>query len=184
MKYPNDIMSEVLFSEQEIVLKAKELAARINKDYDGKPLTLVCTLKGATFFFADLMKHINVDCSIEFIKASSYIGNTTMTIGNVQISNVMNFPIEGRDILIVEDIVDTGLTCNELFKYFRKYNCASVNICTMLDKPSRRKVEMVPDYCCFEIPDKFVIGYGLDYSEEYRQLKDVCYIDPEFAKTL
>ena len=98
MRYPKDIMSEVLFSQEQIVAKAKELAERINNDYEGKPLTVVCTLKGATFFFADLMKYINIDCQIEFIKASSYIGNTTMTIGNVRISNVMNFEIDNRDI--------------------------------------------------------------------------------------
>ena len=121
MKYPNDIMSEVLYTEQQIIEKAKELAELINKDYNGRPLTIVCTLKGATFFFSDLMKYINIDCQIEFIKASSYIGNTTMTIGNVQISSVMNFPIENRDLLIVEDIVDTELTCDKLFKYFKEH---------------------------------------------------------------
>ena len=180
MKYPNDIMSEILFSEQEIVLKAKELAQKINNDYAGKPLTLVCTLKGATFFFADLMKNININCNIEFIKASSYVGNTTMTIGNVQISNVMNFPIEGRDILIVEDIVDTGLTCQKLFEYFKNHNCASVNICTMLDKPSRRKVNIVPKYCGYEIEDYFVIGYGLDYNEAYRNIPCVGIINKKY----
>ena len=180
MKYPSDIMSEVLFNQEEIVSKAKELAEKINKDYDGKPLTVVCTLKGATFFFADLMKYINIECNIEFIKASSYIGNTTMTIGNVQISNVMNFPIEGRDILIVEDIVDTGLTCQKLFEYFRKQNCSSVEVCTMLDKPSRRKVDMLPKYCGYEIEDHFVIGYGLDYNEAYRNIPCVGIINKKY----
>lgn len=180
MKYPADIMSEVLFTQEQIVEKAKELAERINQDYNGKPLTVVCTLKGATFFFADLMKHINVDCQIEFIKASSYIGNTTMTIGNVQISNVMNFPIENRDILIVEDIVDTGLTCQKLFKYFEEHNCSSVNVCTLLDKPSRRKVEIVPKYAGYSIDDHFVIGYGLDYNESYRNIPCVGIINKKY----
>ena len=180
MKYPNDIMSKVLFSQEEIISKAKELAEIINKDYDGKPLTIVCTLKGATFFFSDLMKYINIDCNIEFIKASSYIGNTTMTIGNVQISNVMNFEIENRDILIVEDIIDTGLTCEKLFEYFKNRNCASVNICTMLDKPSRRKVDIVPKYCGYEIEDHFVIGYGLDYNESYRNIPCVGIINEKY----
>ena len=180
MKYPTDIMSEVLFTQEQIVEKAKELAQRINNDYDGKPLTIVCTLKGATFFFSDLMKYINVDCQIEFIKASSYIGNTTMTIGNVQISNVMNFPIENRDILIVEDIIDTGLTCEKLFKYFNERNCASVNVCTMLDKPSRRKVEMEAKYVGYKIEDHFVIGYGLDYNESYRNIPCVGIINKKY----
>ena len=180
MSYPKDIMEKVLFTQEEIVNKAKELANLINNDYEGKPLTIVCTLKGATFFFADLMKYINVDCQIEFIKASSYIGNTTMTIGNVQISNVMNFPIENRDILIVEDIVDTGLTCDKLFKYFNERNCASVNICTMLDKPSRRKVDIKAKYVGYEIEDKFVIGYGLDYNESYRNIPCVGIINKKY----
>jgi hypoxanthine phosphoribosyltransferase len=180
MKYPADIMSEVLFTQEQIVEKAKELAERINQDYNGKPLTVVCTLKGATFFFADLMKYINIDCQIEFIKASSYIGNTTMTIGNVQISNVMNFPIENRDILIVEDIVDTGLTCQKLFKYFEERNCSSVNVCTLLDKPSRRKVEIVPKYAGYSIDDHFVIGYGLDYNESYRNIPCVGIINKKY----
>ena len=180
MKYPSDIMSKVLLTEEEIVNKAKELAEQINKDYEGKPLTLVCTLKGATFFFTDLMKHINIDCQIEFIKASSYIGNTTMTIGNVQISNVMNFTIENRDILIVEDIVDTGLTCDKLFAYFHDHKCASVNVCTMLDKPSRRKVDIKAKYCGYEIEDKFVIGYGLDYNESYRNIPCVGIINEKY----
>lgn len=180
MKYPSDIMSKVLLTEEEIVNKAKELAEQINKDYEGKPLTLVCTLKGATFFFTDLMKHINIDCQIEFIKASSYIGNTTMTIGNVQISNVMNFTIENRDILIIEDIVDTGLTCDKLFEYFTARNCASVNVCTLLDKPSRRKVEITPKYCGYAIEDEFVIGYGLDYNESYRNIPCVGIINKKY----
>lgn len=180
MKYPSDIMAEVLFSEQQIVEKAKELALRINKDYEGKALTVVCTLKGAVYFFADLMKFIDIDCQFEFIKASSYIGNTTMTIGNVQITNVMNFQIENRDILIVEDIVDTGLTCDKLFTYFKERNCASVNVCTLLDKPSRRKVDIEPKYVGYQIEDKFVIGYGLDYNESYRNIPCVGVINKKY----
>ena len=180
MKYPNDIMSEVLFTEQQIISKAKELALRINEDYQDKNLTNVCTLKGATLFFSDLMKFVNIDCQIEFIKASSYIGNTTMTIGNVKISNVMNFPIKNQDILIVEDIVDTGLTCKELMEYFKKNQCRSVEICTMLDKPSRRKENIQPKYIGYEIEDKFVIGYGLDYNESYRNLPCVGVINKKY----
>lgn len=180
MQYPTDIMEKVLFTEEEIVNRAKELAKQITEDYNGKPLTVVCTLKGAVYFFADLMKYINIDCQFEFIKASSYIGNTTMTIGNVKITNVMNFPIEGRDILIVEDIVDTGLTCEKLFNYFKEHKCASVNIATMLDKPSRRKVDVTPKYCGYSIDDHFVIGYGLDYNEAYRNIPCVGIINKKY----
>lgn len=180
MNYPNDIMSEILFSEKQIVERARELALQINKDYENKPLTLVCTLKGAVFFFADLMKHLNIDCQIEFIKASSYVGNTTMTIGNVKISSVMNFEIKNRDILIIEDIVDTGLTCKKLFDYFKENGCNSVNVCSLLDKKARREVEITPKYVGFEIEDKFVIGYGLDYNESYRNLPCVGIINKKY----
>lgn len=180
MKYPSDLMSEVLYTHEEILEKVDELAKRINKDYCGLPLTVVCTLKGAVFFFADLLKRIDIDCNFEFIKASSYIGNTTMTIGNVQITNVMNFPIENRHILIIEDIIDTGLTADKLFKYFKKQDCASVEICALLDKPSRRVVEITPKYRGFEIEDKFVIGYGLDYNESYRNIPFVGVINEKY----
>lgn len=180
MKYPSDLMEEILYTQEEIIEKCKELATLIKKDYDGLPLTVVCTLKGAVFFFTDLLKHIDIDCNFEFIKASSYIGNTTMTIGNVQISNVMNFPIENRHILIVEDIIDTGLTAQKLFKYFNDHGCASVELCTMLDKPSRRLVEISPKYCGFQIEDKFVIGYGLDYNESYRNIPVVGVINKKY----
>ena len=180
MKIPSDILGEVLFNEQQIVERAKELAEIINKDYQNKPLVVVCTLKGASFFFADLMKHIDVDCEFEFIKASSYIGNTTTTIGNVRITNVMGFEIKDKHILIVEDIVDTGLTCEKLFNYFNENHCASVEVVTMLDKPSRRRVDITPKYVGFEIEDKFVLGYGLDYNELYRNLPCVGVINKKY----
>ena len=173
MKYPSDIMSKVLFTEEEIVNKAKELAEKINQDYQNKPLTVVCTLKGAVYFFADLMKYIDIDCQFEFIKASSYIGNTTMTIGNVQITNVMNFPIENRDILIVEDIVDTGLTLKKVLEILNERGVASVEICSLLNKQANRVVEVTPKYIGYEIPNKFVVGFGLDYNELYRNTDDI-----------
>lgn len=180
MKYPKDLMQEVLFSKEEITLRAQELGKVITKDYENKDLVVVCTLKGAFLFFADLMKYVDVNCNVEFIKASSYIGNTTTTIGNVKISHVMNFDIENKDILIIEDIVDTGLTCQKLMDYFITNKCASVNICTMLDKPSRRKVNIIPKYVGFEIEDKFVIGYGLDYNEAYRNVPYVGVINKKY----
>ncbi len=180
MQYPSDIMEEVLFTEDQIRARAKELAKQISKDYANKDLVIVCTLKGATLFFGDLVKNIDINCNLEFIKASSYIGNTTMTIGNVQISKVMTFDIEGKDILIIEDIVDTGLTYESLHKYFSEKKCASINICTLLDKPSRRQVSVEVKYIGFEIEDKFVIGYGLDYNEAYRNIPCVGVINKKY----
>jgi len=180
MAYPSDIMTEILINQDEIREAAKKLARRINQDYEGKNLTLVCTLKGAVPFFSDLINYINIECNMEFIKASSYIGNTTTTIGNVQISTVMNFPVENRDVLIVEDIVDTGLTCKKLIEYFSNLKCSSIEICTMLDKPARRVCNITPKYVGFEIEDKFIIGYGLDYNEKYRNIPYIGVINPKY----
>ncbi len=180
MAYPKDIMNEVLFKEEDIKEVSKELGKRICEDYKDKDLVLVCTLKGAVPFFSDLVKNIDIDCNMEFIKASSYVGKTTTTIGNVQISTVMNFPVEGKDILIIEDIVDTGLTCQRLTEYFKSLNCRSIEVCTMLDKPSRREVNITPKYVGFAIDDKFVIGYGLDYNEKYRNIPVVGVINPKY----
>lgn len=180
MNYPVDIMSEVLFTEEQIAKRTKELAQRINEDYKDAPLTVVCTLKGAVFFFTELMKNLKLDCRLEFIKASSYIGNTTMTLGNVTISRSMNFEIQDRDILIVEDIVDTGHTCAKLFDYFKNQKCHSVQICTLLDKKSRRQVEINPKYIGFEIGNQFVIGYGLDYNEAYRNIPYIGILNEKY----
>ena len=126
MTYPNDIMNNILFNEEQIRTAAERLAKRINEDYANKNVSLICTLKGAVPFFSELIKFINIDCNMEFIKASSYIGNTTTTIGNVKISTVANFPVENREIIIVEDIVDSGLTCKKLKEYFKSLNCNSI----------------------------------------------------------
>ncbi len=181
MNYPEDIVSEILLSEEEIRKKAEELALKINEDYQNAPLTIVCTLKGAIFFFADLMKNIHIDCRIEFIKASSYIGNTTSTTGNVTISN-SNFEIRGRDILLIEDIIDTGLTYYQLKQYFKAQGCLSCEMCVLLDKKERREVPIQAKYVGFEIENKFVIGYGLDYNEAYRNLPYVGVINPKYIK--
>lgn len=180
MKYPNDIMTEIILKEEDIRQAAERLANKINDEYDGKNLTLVCTLKGAVPFFSELIKFINIDCNMEFIKASSYIGNTTTTIGNVQISTVMNFPVQNREIIIVEDIVDTGLTCQKLINYFKSLNCNSVEVCTMLNKPARRVCDIAPKYIGFEIEDKFIIGFGLDYNEKYRNIPYIGVINPKY----
>ena len=180
MRYPEDIMIEIIYRDEDIREACKRLAERINQDYEGKKLTLVCTLKGAVPFFSELIKFINIDCQMEFIKASSYIGNTTTTIGNVQISTVMNFPVEDREILIIEDIVDTGLTCKKLIEHFKNLNCRDVEICTMLNKPARRICDIDPKYVGFEIEDKFIIGFGLDYNEKYRNIPYIGVINPKY----
>ena len=180
MTYPKDIMNKILITEDQIREAAQKLAEKINQDYMNKNLSLICTLKGAVPFFSELIKFINIDCNLEFIKASSYVGNTTTTIGNVQISTVANFPIENREIIIVEDIVDTGLTCKKLMEYFKNQKCNSIEICTMLNKPSRRTCEITPKYVGFEIDDKFVIGFGLDYNEKYRNIPYIGEINPKY----
>ncbi len=180
MIYPNDLMSEVLYTSDQIKARAKEIACQINKDYEGKPLTIVCTLKGAVPFFSDVVLNVNINCNLEFIKASSYIGNTTTTIGNVKLTAVMNFDIKDRYILIVEDIVDTGLTCEKLINYFNENGCKQVDVATMLDKPERRVIDVKPKYVGFSIPDKFVIGYGLDYNEAYRNIDKVGVINKKY----
>lgn len=182
MLIPEDKI-KILLSNQEIQKRIKEVANQINKDYKGKSLLVVCILKGAVLFYADLVRMLDIDVRFDFMTISSY-GNSTESTGEVKIKKDLDNSINEQHVLIVEDIVDSGLTLKNLKEVLSTRKPASLKVCCMLDKPSRRKVEMVPDYCCFEIPDKFVIGYGLDYSEEYRQLKDVCYIDPEFAKTL
>ena len=180
MEYPNDIITEIIMDESEINKRSKEIAEEINRDYRDKDLVLVCTLKGSIFFFSNVVKYVNLDCRIQFIKASSYVGNTTITIGNVKISNATNFDVKDKDILIVEDIVDTGLTCKELFKHFKEEGCRSVEVCALLNKQSRRIVDVKPKYVGKEIEDVFVIGYGLDYNEKYRNLPYVAVINDKY----
>jgi len=180
MQYPKDIITEVLMSEEEINIRSKEIATKITKDYEDKNLVLVATLKGSIPFFSNIMKYVNLDCEIQFIRASSYIGNTTTTMGNVKVSNQTEFDIKDKDILIIEDIVDSGLTAKSLFEYFNNKGCKSVNICSLLDKPSRRIVDVKPKYVGKEIEDKFVIGFGLDYNEKYRNLPFVGVINKKY----
>jgi len=166
----------VLIPREEIQAKTEELAKRISEDYAGKDLLLVGVLKGGFMFLADLCRAITIDVSIDFISVSSY-GNTTVSSGVVRILKDIDYDITGKHVLIVEDIVDTGLTLTYLKDLFAAKHCASVKVCTMLDKPSRRRVPLEVDYQGIVIPDKFVIGYGLDYAEKYRNLPDVCVIE-------
>ncbi len=172
-------VAEVLITEGEIQAKVAELGDRVSADYAGTELTLVSVLKGSLPFMADLMRSITIPVQIDLMEVSSYGGSATETSGLVRILKDLSSSIDGRHVLIVEDIIDTGLTLNYLVRYLRGKNPASLRICTLLDKPARRLVEIPIDYRGFEIPDQFVIGYGLDYGERYRNLRFVGVLRPE-----
>ncbi len=174
---------EILISGDQMQRRIRELAQQINRDYKGKSLLVVGILKGAVLFFSDLVRQLEMDVRFDFMTISSYGGSTEST-GEVKIRKDLDTSISGQNVLIVEDIIDTGLTLTALRELLLTRKPASFKICCMLDKPSRRKVEIKPDYCCFEIPDEFVIGYGLDYAQSGRQLKDVCYIKREYIDSL
>lgn len=169
-------IKKVLIPESDIRQRVKELAAEISKDYAGETVTLICILSGASVFFADLVRELNLDVRFEFMSVSSY-GAGTVSSGEVKILKDVNHPIAGKHVIIVEDIIDSGCTLSYLKRVLAQRNPASVKICTILDKPSRRKVDFKGDYVGFEIPDEFVIGYGLDYDGKYRNLRDVCVLE-------
>jgi hypoxanthine phosphoribosyltransferase len=172
-------IGEILVSEADIAAKVTELGARISAAYDGRPITLVSVLKGSLPFMADLMRAIDLPLRIDLMEVSSYGGSATESSGLVRILKDLSASIEGEEVLIVEDIIDTGLTLNYLIRYLRGKNPASLRICTLLDKPARRLVEIPVDYVGFTIPDQFVVGYGLDYGEVYRNLRFVGVLRPE-----
>jgi len=165
----NSDVKKVLISEEEIQRKVKELAERISKDYEGKRLLMICILKGAIMFYSDLARNISIPMAMDFMAVSSY-GAGTKSSGEVRILKDLSVPAEGLDILIVEDILDSGNTLNYIENILKDRKPASLKICTLLDKPERREKPIVVDYVGFAIPDEFVIGYGLDYSEKYRNL--------------
>jgi hypoxanthine phosphoribosyltransferase len=169
----------VLLTEDDIRTKTAELGRQISADYAGRPLTLVSVLKGSLPFMADLMRQIDLPLRIDLMEVSSYGGTTTETSGLVRIIKDLSASISGEDVLLVEDIIDTGLTLNYLVRYLRGKGPASLKICTLLDKPARRLVDIPVDYRGFEIPDQFVVGYGLDYGERYRNLRFVGVLRPE-----
>ena len=181
MRIPDlaDDVAEVLIGEEQIRQKVIELGARLSADYLGRELTLVSVLKGSLPFMADLMRAISIPVTIDLMEVSSYGGTATETSGLVRILKDLSASIEGRDVLIVEDIIDTGLTLNYLVRYLKGKSPRSLRICTLLDKPARRLVEIPIDYRGFEIPDQFVVGYGLDYGERYRNLPYIGVLKPE-----
>ena len=167
---------DVMISEEEIAKKVEELAKQIEKDYEGEQLLVVGILKGASVFVADLIRNINLDVNMDFMSVSSY-GNAMESSGSVKILKDLDVDIKGKNVLIVEDIIDSGLTLSNLTKELGAREPKSLKICTLLDKPERRKADIPVDYVGFEIEDKFVVGYGLDYDQSYRDLPYIGVIE-------
>lgn len=170
-------IQEVLISEEELQAAVKKIGDQISKDFEGKDPIFIGVLKGCWIFMADLMRYVTVNCSVDFMSVSSYSGTTST--GAVKITKDLNEDIEGRHIIIVEDILDSGVTLNYLKNYLEVRKPASITIATLMDKPSRRKADVYADYSCFEVPDAFVVGYGLDYNERYRNLPYIGVLKPE-----
>ena len=159
----------VLLSEEEVDSRIREIAAKISRDYAGKEIHLICVLKGGVFFTCELAKRITVPVTLDFMSVSSY-GDDTKSSGVVKIVKDLNQPLEGKNVLIVEDIIDSGRTLSYLIDILGKRKPESIHLCTLLDKPERRVRDVKVDYSCFNIPDEFVVGYGLDYAQKYRNL--------------
>jgi len=166
---------EILITQEELAAKVKELGQKITEDYKGQSVLLVGILKGSVPFMADLMRQIDLDVTLEFMCVSSY-GSSTKSSGVVRIIKDLDVPIEGQNVIIVEDIIDTGLTLDYLKRYLTGKNPKSLKICSILDKPSRRKVEIKGDYIGFEVEDKYIVGYGLDMDQHYRNLPYISWI--------
>ena len=174
----NDDILEVLLSEEEIRAKVAELGARLTRDYAGKTPFFLGVLKGCYVFMSDLVRNVDLHCSMDFMAVSSYGGGTSST-GAVRITKDLSRDIEGKDVIIVEDILDSGITLSYLKKYLQNRKPASIRIVTLLDKPARRRADIRADYCGFTVPDEFVVGYGLDYAEDYRNLPYIGILKPE-----
>jgi hypoxanthine phosphoribosyltransferase len=162
-------IQEILFTAEEIQLKVKELGQQISWDYAGRNLLVICVLKGAFIFMADLVKAMDIPLELDFMAVSSY-GVSTKSSGVVKIIKDLDIPVEGRDVMIVEDIIDSGLTLSYLIDVLERRNALSIAVVTLFDKPTRRTVDLEPDYKGYTLPDSFVVGYGLDYAEKYRNL--------------
>jgi hypoxanthine phosphoribosyltransferase len=171
-------VSKVLIEEDAVAARVAELGAEISGDYGGKDLLLVGVLKGAVFFMADLMRHLTIPCEVDFMAISSY-GASTDSSGVVRILKDLDINIEGRHVLVVEDIIDSGLTLSYLIRNLESRNPSTLEICALLTKPERREIDVHVRYTGFEIPNEFVIGYGLDFGERYRNLPYVAVLDPD-----
>ena len=174
-------IKEILLTGEQITNKVKEIGKAISEDYKGKDLIIVGILKGSVIFASELIKNISIPCEIDFMAVSSY-GNSTETSGVVRILKDLDHGIEGKDIIIVEDIIDSGVTLDYLLKYLKARKANSIEIVTLLTKPSRRMVDLDVKYCGFEVPDEFLVGYGLDYAERYRNLPYVGILKEEVYK--
>ena len=172
-----DDLEKILVTREEIARAVRELGRRITEDYAGKSPVVIGILKGAVVFYSDLIREIDLPLQTEFMSVSSY-GSATKSTGVVQIRLDLKLDVMGRDLLIVEDIVDSGMTLHYLKDHLASRGAASIRIATLLDKPARRRVDLKADYHCFTIPDEFVVGYGLDYAERYRNLPDIGVLAP------
>ena len=168
----------VLLSEEEVDKKIKELGEQISKDYEGKEVHLVCVLKGGSFFMCELAKRITVPVSLDFMSVSSY-GGDTKSSGVVKIVKDLDEPLAGKNVLVVEDIIDSGRTLSYLLELLKDRKPESLKLCTLLDKPDRRVVDVNIDYTAFQVPDEFVVGYGLDYDQKYRNLPYIGVVEFE-----
>ena len=173
-----EVNVKVLIDEKEVSEKIRAIAAKINEDYAGEDLHVVCILKGGVFFMCELVKHITVPVTHDFMSVSSY-GDGTVSTGRIKLIKDLDEPIEGKNVLIVEDILDTGRTLHHLMALLQTRNPKSLRLCTLLDKPDRRVIEVPVDYVGFQIPDLFVVGYGLDYAQNYRNLPYIGVVDVE-----
>lgn len=171
-------MQKTLYSKQELEETVARLGREITKDYQGKTPVLVAVLKGAFIFMADLVRAIEIPCTVDFMVVSSY-GKSTQTSGSVKIIKDLDTNIEGKDVIIVEDILDSGITLSNLIRVLNQRHPASIKICTLFDKPARHKVDIQVDYNGLEVPDEFIVGYGLDYAEIYRNYPEIAVLKPE-----
>ncbi|MEG0754507.1 MAG: hypoxanthine phosphoribosyltransferase [Angelakisella sp.] len=174
----SDDMKEILIDEAALAAAIEKLGKQLTRDYAGKELTIIGVLKGSVMFMVDLVRNIELPLTLDFMSVSSY-GGGVKTSGVVKIIKDLDSSIEGKDVLVVEDILDSGMTLSYLLTILRERNPASIKIATLLNKPERRVVDLAPDYSCFDIPDAFVVGYGLDYAEKYRNLPYVGILDPK-----
>jgi hypoxanthine phosphoribosyltransferase len=172
----NSEIGETLVGSEDLKRRVAELGVELNRDYEGRDLVIVGVLKGAVLFIADLMRELTVPCELDFMAVSSY-GSRTGSSGVVRILKDLDAPIEGRDVLIVEDIIDSGLTLQYLLRNLRARDPASLEVCALLTKPARRRVDLPTRYVGFEIPDRFAVGYGLDHAQRYRNLDYVAALD-------
>ncbi len=166
----NEACEKVLYSEETIEAKCKEIAHKISEDYAGEEVTLISILNGSFMFTSDLIKKLTVDCRIDFLQVSTY-GASTVSSGKFTVKKPLSLDIENKNVLIVEDIIDTGFTMVNLLKYIAGFNPKSIKLCTLIDKPHRRTQDVLADYVCFTMEnDEFIVGYGLDYAQNYRNL--------------